>query len=85
MFVDEIKEKIVLPDTKTPFVITVLGDSGVVISGVKTVILTALNEVKIRVKNNEIRVAGDALNVIEIGGGDMYLAGEVTSVEIKKQ
>lgn len=85
MFVDEIGEKLNLKDAKLPFVISVLGNVGVVVSGVKTVVLTTQNEIKVRVKSGEIRVVGESLCVKELGGGDMYFAGDVKGVEIEKK
>lgn len=85
MFVDEIGEKLALKDSKLPFVISILGESGAVISGVKTVVLTLPNEIKVRVKGGEIKVVGESLSVREMGGGDMYFAGDIKSVEIEKK
>ena len=85
MFVDEIGEKLALKDSKLPFVISILGESGGVISGVKTVVLTLSNEIKVRVKGGEIKVTGESLAVREMGGGDMYFAGDIKGVEIEKK
>lgn len=85
MFVDEIAKKLKLDGSFPPFVITVLGRDKLVVSGVKNVILSTQNEVKVKAKNAVLRVVGEGLNLLEMGGGDLYLEGEIASVEIEKK
>ena len=84
MFVEEIKEKLKAGE-ETRFVATILGERGIYVSGVKTVILTSQNETKLSVKKGVLRVLGEELKLSEIGGGDVYIIGEVESVEIEKE
>jgi len=84
MFVEEIKEKLKAGE-ETRFVATILGERGIYVSGVKTVILTSQNETKLSVKKGVLRVLGEKLKLSEIGGGDVYIIGEVESVEIEKE
>ena len=83
MFVDEIKEKLKLEDSNLPFTCTLLGSGCIVVSGVKNVILTTQNEIKVKVKNKVLSVVGEGLFVVQIGGGDMFLKGEIKGVEIQ--
>ena len=71
-----------MKDGNFPFAITILGRSDAILSGVKTVLLTTPNEIKVKVKNGGIRVLGESLKVLQMGGGDMYLKGDINSVEI---
>lgn len=84
MYVDEIKEKLKLEDGNLPFVCTLLGSGNIVVSGVKNVVLTTQNEVKIKVKKGILRVVGEGLWVVQMGGGDMFLKGDISGVEIQK-
>ena len=81
----EIKSKLGIVDSAMPFVITVLGRGNVVVSGVKTVLLSTPSEIKLRVKSGVISVAGDALEILQIGGGEVYVKGECEKVEISQK
>ena len=83
MFVDEIAKKLKLTGEVMPFCVTILGHKGAYVSGVKTVVLTEPNTVKLAVKKGVLSVVGAELKIVEIGGGDVYIEGEVESVEIK--
>ena len=83
MFVDEIAKKLKLTGEVLPFCVTILGRKGAYVSGVKTVVLTEPNTVKLAVKKGVLSVTGAELKIVEIGGGDVYIEGEVESVEIK--
>lgn len=84
MFVDEIAKKLKLDGDFPPFVVTILGSGKAIVNGVKTVILSTQNEVKVKVRNAVVKVSGEGLNLLEMGGGDLYLEGEIASVEIEK-
>ena len=84
MFVDEIREKLNIGKKKLPFVLTLAGDDNIIINGVKNVVLTTSNEIKVKVKNGEITIKGESLNIVESGGGDTFVKGEIQSVEVKK-
>ena len=83
MFVDEIAKKLKLTGEALPFCVTILGCKGAYVSGVKTVVLTEPNTVKLAVTKGVLSVLGSGLKIVEIGGGDVYIEGEVESVEIK--
>ena len=83
MFVDEIAKKLKLTGEILPFCVTILGRKGVYVSGVKNVVLTEPNAVKLAVSKGVLEVLGKDLKFVEIGGGDVYIEGEVISAEIK--
>ena len=85
MFVDEIKSKLRLDDAAVPFVVTWLGCGNVIVNGVKTVILSMPNAIKIRVKSETLVVVGDSLEILQLGGGDVYIKGRIERIEIEKK
>ncbi len=82
MFVEEVLDKLNL-NGNTSFVVTVTGDKGGVVSGVKTVLLSAPNQIVVRVKSGDVTVDGEGLSLKQMGGGDVYIAGEIARIEIK--
>ncbi len=84
MFVDEVQEILKIDDKNYPFTVTLLGGECAIASGVKTVILSTQNELKLKVKSGVLKIVGEDLSIRQIGGGDMYLSGEIKSVEIEK-
>ena len=85
MFVDEIKGKLGLSGGAPSFCATLIGRVGVYVSGVKTVILCGQNEIKLSVKGGALEIVGEGLKIREIGGGDVFVEGEVNGVEIKNK
>lgn len=82
MFVEEVLDKLNL-NGNTSFVVTVTGDKGGVVSGVKTVLLSAPNQIVVRVKSGDVTIDGEGLSLKQMGGGDAYIAGEIARIEIK--
>ena len=85
MFVKEISEKLGLAGTVLPFSVSILGYESLVISGVKTVILSSPTELKVRVKDGVLKIGGEELSIVEIGSGDLYVKGGILLVEIEKK
>ena len=85
MFKNEIKAKFRLKDELFPFALNMLGRGKLVVSGVKRVV--EANEVflKIRVGNENLIVEGKGLSIAEIGGGDVYVEGEIQSIAFEKE
>ena len=82
MFVEEVLAKLNLKEDAS-FVVTVIGERGGVVSGVKTVLLSVPNRIIVRVKGRDVQIDGDGLSVKQMGGGDVYIAGEIKGIEIK--
>lgn len=80
MFIDEMKNKLKLPDG-IDFTVSVIGSGAVAVSGVKSVVVTSSEAVRFRLKHCQLEIKGKMLQLVEIGGGDAYVKGEVSGVE----
>jgi sporulation protein YqfC len=80
MFIDEVKNKLKLPEG-IDFTVSVIGGGAVAVSGVKSVVLTSAEIVRFRLKHCQIEIKGAKLQLVEIGGGDAYVKGEISGVE----
>ena len=83
MFKDEIKDKFGIKSTVFPYVVTVTSGK-TVISGVKKVLSAKEDEIAISVSSCVVRVSGKGLEIVEIGGGDAYVKGEIYGVNFEK-
>lgn len=84
MFKDEIKRKLNVKDEMFPFALNMLGRHKLVVSGVKRVNEATANELKIKVGSDVLTITGKELSIAEIGGGDVYVEGEVESIAFKQ-
>lgn len=85
MFKNEIKAKFRLKDELFPFALNMLGREKLVVSGVKRVVEASEEFLKIRIGNEDLIVAGTGLSIAEIGGGDVYVEGEIQSIVFEKE
>ncbi len=85
MFKNEIKAKFRLKDELFPFALNMLGRGKLVVSGVKRVVEASEEFLKIRIGNEGLIVAGTGLSIAEIGGGDVYVEGEIQSIVFEKE
>jgi len=85
MFKNEIKAKFRLKDELFPFALNMLGRGKLVVSGVKRVVEANEEFLKIRVGNENLIVEGKGLSIAEIGGGDVYVEGEIQSIAFEKE
>lgn len=85
MFKNEIKAKFSLKDELFPFALNMLGRGKLVVSGVKRVVEASEEFLKIRIGNEDLIVAGTGLSIAEIGGGDVYVEGEIQSIVFEKE
>lgn len=83
MFKDEIKDKFGIKSTVFPYVVTVTSGK-TMISGVKKVLSAKEDEIAISVSSCVMRVSGKGLEIVEIGGGDAYVKGEIYGVNFEK-
>lgn len=83
MFKDEIKDKFGIKNTVFPYVVTVTSGK-TVISGVKKVLSAKEDEIAISVSSCVVRMSGKGLEIVEIGGGDAYVKGEIYEVNFEK-
>ena len=80
MFVDEVKLKLKIEDICS-YVITVLDNKYVSCEGVKNVVYSSEEKVKLRVKNRLVIIDGKALKIVEIGDGNALVSGEIVGVQ----
>ncbi len=80
MFKDEIGKKLNILGEMHPFSISIIGKDNVYICGIKSILSTTENEINIRLKTGLLHLSGNDLKVLEIGGGDMYIKGEIINV-----
>lgn len=80
MFVDELKLKLNIEDLCS-FSVTVLDNKYVAFEGVKNVVYSSDESVKMRVKKHLISVSGKGLKIVEIGNGNALISGEIVGVQ----
>lgn len=85
MFKNEIKAKFRLKDGLFPFALNMLGRGKLVVSGVKRVAEANEGNIKIRIDNEYLNIAGEGLCIAEIGGGDVYVKGKIESIAFDKE
>ncbi len=82
MFIEEIKNKLDFSTKLLPYAVSVIGEDGAFVSGVKKVLSTSNEQIVFRA-SRMVKVVGVGLSIVEIGGGDVFLKGVVTRVEIE--
>lgn len=81
MFVDEVKRKFKIKNGGVPFTLTLLGRDKAAVSGVKSVLLSNAETLRFKLAAGNLTLNGRALKLVELGGGDAYVSGEIDSVE----
>lgn len=84
MFINEINKKLDINSVKINFTLTMIGNNKLVVSGVKKVLFASKECVKLQIKSDTLEINGDMLYLKEIGGGDVYIKGEIVSVAFEK-
>ena len=80
MFVSEMLQKLSADGSAAPFVVTLLGRSAAAVSGIRRVLSVEEEEIKLAVRDGSVTVTGVGLMIAEIGGGDVYIKGEIAAV-----
>ena len=83
MFKEELKQKLNIKNELLPFTLTMLSRSKMMISGVKSVMLSNEEQLKFRLTSGTVTVIGEGLSIVEIGGGDAYIKGLVSGVQFE--
>ena len=83
VFKDEVKRKLDIKSEIMPFTLTMLSRSKLIISGVKSVMLSNEAELKFRLTSGIATVSGEGLQIVEIGGGDAYVKGYIGGVSFE--
>ena len=71
-----------IEDAFAPFTVNIIGNGHVVISGIKSVTFSSASEVCVRFSKGGLKVTGENLLIVQIGGGDAYVKGDVKGVEL---
>lgn len=83
MFKDEMKKKLSVAGEVFPFTLNMLSRKKTVICGVKRVIFSSVTQLKIRLDGGNMTIDGIGLKIVEIGGGDMFLEGQIDKIEFE--
>lgn len=83
VFKDEMIKKLNVKREVLPFTLTMLSRSKMMISGVKNVLSSTEKSLKFRLTSGSLTVIGDELQIVEIGGGDVYVKGLVEGVQFE--
>lgn len=83
MFKDEVKKKLSVAGEIFPFTLNMLSRKKTVICGVKRVIFSSETQLKIRLDVGNMTIDGVGLKIVEIGGGDMFLEGQIDKIEFE--
>ncbi len=81
MFKDELKRKLKVGQELLPFALTMLARDKLAVSGVKNVMLSTGEEVRLKIAGGALSVAGEGLRILEIGGSDIYVKGDIRRLE----
>ena len=79
MFVDELKLKLKIEDVCS-FTVSVFDNKYVSCEGVKNVVFSSDEQVKLRVKKHLVIIEGKGLKIVEIGDGNALILGEIFGV-----
>lgn len=80
MFVDELKLKLKIEDVCS-FTVSVFDNKYVSCEGVKNVVFSSDEQVKLRVKKHLVVIGGKGLKIVEIGEGNALIMGEIFGVQ----
>ena len=83
MFKDEIAKKLNVKKDIMPFTLTMLSRSKMMISGVKNVLSSTDSALRFRLASGSLKVSGEELKIVEIGGGDVYVKGRISGVQFE--
>lgn len=83
MFKDEIKQKLNIKGELMPFCMTMICRNKMMVSGIKSVISSSQTHMRLRLNGEILNISGDDMQIVQIGGGDVYIKGEIRSVEFE--
>lgn len=83
MYRQEILKKLNVTDSVFPFTLTLLSRDKLVVSGVKRVLFADGNRLKFQLHGGILNVEGAGLAIVEIGGGDAYVKGDIGGLDFE--
>lgn len=83
MFKDEVRKKLGLKGEMFPFTLNMLSRDKMVICGVKRIVSTTQDVLKVQLGLGSLCVSGKSIKIVEIGGGDLFLEGEIVKIEFE--
>ncbi len=78
------KRKLNIKDEIFPFTLTLLARNKLCISGVKNILLSGDETLRFRLPSGKLEVHGRSLFIREIGGGDVYIEGEIGGIQFEE-
>lgn len=85
MFKDEVAKKLAIKDEIIPFALNMLGRGKIVVSGVKRIISASDSLIVLKIGGENVRLIGENLSIVEIGGGDLYAVGKIKEISFEKE
>ncbi len=85
MFIDELKSKLDFKSELLPFTLNMLSRKKLVISGVKRILYSSDTRLKLSLIGDVVTIDGEGLNLLQIGGGDVYVAGLIGGIGFEKK
>ncbi len=83
MFKNEIKRKLGIKNEILPFCLNMITRNKMIVSGIKSVLSSTQTQMRLRLNGEVLCVLGDDLQIVEIGGGDVYIKGSIKGVEFE--
>jgi len=83
VFKDEVKKKLNIKNEIMPFTLSMLSRTKMMISGVKNVMLSSGELLRFRLNSGAVEIVGEGLQIVEIGGGDVYVKGNIGGVHFE--
>lgn len=83
MFKNEIKQKLGIKSEILPFCLNMICRDKMIVSGIKGVLLSSQTELRLRLKGEVLTISGEDMQIVEIGGGDIYVKGLIKGVEFE--
>lgn len=77
------KRKLNIKNEILPFTLTMLSRSKMMVSGIKSVMLSGDKELKFRLPSGSVTITGEDLQIVEIGGGDVYVKGNIGGISFE--
>ena len=74
-----------IKDGVFPFTATMLARRKLAVSGVKSVLAYSCSQIRLRLTGETLNITGDELKIEEIGGGDVFVTGEIGGLQFEKK
>lgn len=83
MFKNEIRRKLGIKNEMLPFCLNMICRDKMIVSGIKNVLSSSQSQLRLRLNGEVLSVVGEDMQIVEIGGGDIYVKGLIKGVEFE--